>query len=289
MAIDYDRLMNWPFAPVEQTYTEKDTIALRSRRRLRRRPTRRRTVAFRVRGAGARRRADTGGGARTPGFWLRDPATGVDWKKVLHGEQGIELHRPLPVAATVVAQTRVTAIIDKGEGRGALIYSEREIHDKQTGELLATLSSTTVARGEGGFGGPAVAQPQPHRLPEREPDAVCDLPTAPQAALIYRLSGDPNPLHADPAVAQAAGFDAPILHGLCTLGVAGHAVLRTCCDYDPLRFKSLRLRFSAPVYPGESIRTEVWKTGTVVSFRSRVLERDVTVLDNGRVDIDMVS
>ena len=208
---------------------------------------------------------------------------------MLHGEQGIELHRPLPVAATVVAQTRVTAIIDKGEGRGALIYSEREIHDKQTGELLATLSSTTVARGEGGFGGPAVAQPQPHRLPEREPDAVCDLPTAPQAALIYRLSGDPNPLHADPAVAQAAGFDAPILHGLCTLGVAGHAVLRTCCDYDPLRFKSLRLRFSAPVYPGESIRTEVWKTGTVVSFRSRVLERDVTVLDNGRVDIDMVS
>jgi len=209
----------------------------------------------------------------------------VDWTQVLHGEQGIELHRPLAVAATVLAQTRVTAIIDKGEGRGALIYTEREIRDTQTGELLATLSSTTVARGEGGFGGPAAAQPQPHRLPEREPDAVCDLSTAPHAALIYRLSGDPNPLHADPAVARAAGFDAPILHGLCTLGVAGHAVLRTCCDYDPARFTSLRLRFSAPVYPGETIRTEVWKDGDVVSFRSHALERKVMVLDNGRVDI----
>ena len=130
-----------------------------------------------------------------------------------------------------------------------------------------------------------MAQPRPHRLPEREPDAVCDLPTAPQAALVYRLSGDPNPLHADPAVARAAGFDAPILHGLCTLGVAGHAVLRTCCDYDPVRFKSLNLRFSAPVFPGETIRTEIWRDGDVVSFRSRALERNVTVLDNGRVGI----
>jgi acyl dehydratase len=221
----------------------------------------------------------------TSGFWFRDPATGVDWKQVLHGEQGIELHRPLPAATTVLAQTRVTEVIDKGEGRGALIYSRREIRDKHSGEPLATLSSTTVARGNGGFGGPATAQPRPHTLPEREPDAVCDLPTVPQAALVYRLSGDPNPLHADPAVARAAGFNAPILHGLCTLGIAGHAVLRTCCDYDPARFGSLQLRFSAPVYPGETIRTEMWRDGEVVSFRSLALERNVTVLNNGRVEL----
>ena len=285
MAIDYDRLMHWPFAPVEQTYTEKDTILYALGVGFGADPMDEGQLPFVFEERGLRAVPTLAAVLGTPGFWLRDPATGVNWKKVLHGEQGIEVHRPLPVAATVVAQTRVTAIIDKGEGRAALIYSKREISDKQTGEPLATLSATTVARGEGGFGGPSSAQPPPHGLPEREPDVVCDLPTAPQAALVYRLSGDPNPLHADPAVARVAGFHAPILHGLCTLGVAGHAVLRTCCDYDPARFRSLRLRFSAPVYPGETIRTEVWKDGDVVSFRSHALERNVTVLDNGRVDI----
>ena len=118
-------------------------------------------------------------------------------------------------------------------------------------------------------------------LPHREPDEVCDLPTLSQAALIYRLSGDPNPLHADPQVAAAAGFDRPILHGLCTLGIAGHAILKTYCDYDTARFKSLKLRFSSPVFPGETIRTEMWRDGKNVSFRAKVVERDVVVLNNG--------
>ena len=114
---------------------------------------------------------------------------------------------------------------------------------------------------------------------------TCDLPTLPQAALIYRLSGDYNPLHADPAVAKGGGFKAPILHGLCTFGVAGHAILKSCCDYDPSRFKSMNLRFSSPVYPGETIRTEMWKDGNVISFRASVLERDVMVLNNGRAEV----
>jgi len=285
MPIDYDRLMHWPFAPVEQTYTERDTMLYALGVGFGADPVDEGPLPFVFEERGLRAVPTLAAVLGTPGFWIRDPATGVNWKKVLHGEQGITWHRPLPVATTVIAQTRVTAIIDKGEGRSALIYSEREISEKQTGEPLATLSATTVARGEGGFGGPAAAQPQPHPLPERAPDAVCDLRTAPHAALIYRLSGDPNPLHADPAVAKAAGFTAPILHGLCTLGVAGHAVLRTCCDYDPARFRSLKLRFSAPVYPGETIRTEIWQDGDVMSFRSHALERNVTVLDNGRVDI----
>ena len=285
MAIDYDRLMNWPFAPVEHTYTEKDTILYALGVGVGADPLDEGQLRFVFEERNLLALPTMAAVLGTPGFWLRDPKTGVNWKNVLHGEQGIEWHRPLPVATTVLAQTRVTEIIDKGEGRGALIFSQREIHDKHTGEPLATLSSTTVARGEGGFGGPSPAQPQPHTRPEREPDAVCDLPTAPQAALVYRLSGDPNPLHADPAVARAAGFDAPILHGLCTLGIAGHAVLRTCCDYDPSRFRSMKLRFSAPVYPGELIRTEIWRDGDVVSFRALALERHVTVLDNGRVDI----
>jgi acyl dehydratase len=219
----------------------------------------------------------------TPGFWLRETSTGVTWETLLHGEQGIELHRPLPPAATVVAETRVTDILDKGEGRGALIYTERHIRNRDSGEALATLTSTTVARSDGGFGGPSVTQPRPHPLPDRPADRVCDLTSVPQAALIYRLSGDPNPLHASPEVARRAGFDAPILHGLCTLGIAGHAVLKSCLDYEAQRFHSMQLRFSAPVYPGETIRTEMWLEGNNISFRSISVERNIVVLNNGCV------
>jgi acyl dehydratase len=104
-------------------------------------------------------------------------------------------------------------------------------------------------------------------------------------AELYRLNGDYNPLHADPAVAREAGFARPILHGLCTLGIAGHALLRSCCDYDPGRMRSLTLRFSAPVFPGETLRTEMWRDGDVVSFRTRVVEREIVVLNNGRMEI----
>ncbi len=114
---------------------------------------------------------------------------------------------------------------------------------------------------------------------------VCDLATVPQAALIYRLNADMNPLHADPDVAAKAGFPQPILHGLATYGVSGHAVLKTVCDYDPGRLKSLDCRFTAPVYPGETFRTEIWIDGTIVSFRTRSLERDVIAISNGRAEI----
>jgi acyl dehydratase len=159
------------------------------------------------------------------------------------------------------------------------------VHDKQTGELYTTITQTTFARGDGGFGGPQRPSPAPHAIPERAPDAVCDLPTRPEMALIYRWNADMNPLHSDPAVAAKAGFPRPILHGLATFGVAGHAILKTMCGYDPARFKSIAGRFSSPVYPGETIRTEMWRDGPVVSFRARLAERDVIVLNNGRAEI----
>ena len=162
-----------------------------------------------------------------------------------------------------------------------MIYTERHVRDRDTGESLATLTSTTVARSDGGFGGISVTQPRPHPLPDRPADKVCDLTSVPQAALIYRLSGDPNPLHASPEVARSAGFDAPILHGLCTLGIAGHAVLKSCLDYEAQRFHSMQLRFSAPVYPGETIRTEMWLEGNNISFRAIATERNIVVLNNG--------
>ena len=166
-----------------------------------------------------------------------------------------------------------------------MIVTERKVYEKKSGDLLSTLLSTSFCRGDGGFGGPTGPVRQPHAVPETPPQLTCELPTLPQAALIYRLSGDYNPLHSDPAHAKRVGFERPILHGLCTLGVAGHALLKTCCDYDPTRLKSMEVRFSAPIYPGETIRTEMWKSGNVVSFRCVVVERDKVVLNNGRAEI----
>src|SRR5262249_16130300 len=161
-------------------------------------------------------------------------------------------------------------------------YSQREVRDKASGEKLATITQTSFCRGDGGFGGPARPTREPHPLPERAPDATCDLPTRPGMALPYPWNAHMNPLHADPAIAKAAGYRRGSLHGLATFGVAGHAILKSMCGYDPSRFKSIAGRFSAPVYPGETIRTEMWRDGPVVSFRARLVERDAIVLNNGR-------
>ena len=281
MAIHPDKLFNWPFKEVEQTYTVRDSIIYALGLGFGADPLDEGQLNFTFEERDFKAVPTMAAVLCTPGFWVRDPGSGVDWKKVLHGEQAIELHRPLPPKATIKARSRITDIIDKGKGKGALFFTERTLVDRATDELLATLKSTTFARGDGGFGGPSGPQPEPHVIPHREPDEVCDLPSLPQAALIYRLSGDPNPLHADPQVAAAAGFDRPILHGLCTLGIAGHAILKTYCDYDTARFKSLKLRFSSPVFPGETIRTEMWCDGKHVSFRAKVVERDIVVLNNG--------
>lgn len=224
-------------------------------------------------------------------YWLRDEDYGLTFSHAVHGEQGIVLHAPVAVQGTVVGQERIVDVVDKGEGRGALIYSERTITDKASDRLLATLTQTTFCRADGGFGGPRERKgaSAPHPMPARAPDVVCDLATRPEMALIYRLSGDINPLHADPAFAKAAGFPSPILHGLATMGVAGHALLKTVCGNDPARLTALSVRFSAPVFPGETIRTEIWqdsdKDGGIVSFRARVMERDVVAINNGRAEI----
>jgi len=222
-------------------------------------------------------------------YWLRQPELGVTWAKVVHGEQGLVLHQPVAPQGTVIGRTRIADVVDKGVGKGALVYSVREISDKASGRLLATLTQTTFCRADGGFGGPTRETPPPHALPERAPDLTCDLPTRPEMALIYRLSGDVNALHVDPEFAKAAGFPRPVLHGLASFGVAGHALLKTVCGYDPARLTAMAGRFSAPVYPGETIRTEFWRDNDkdlgVVSFRARVVERDVIAIDHGRAQV----
>lgn len=235
------------------------------------------------------------------GFWLSDPQYGVDWSQVLHGEQGITLHAPIPVAGTVRSSATITDIVDKGADKGAFIYTRRDIHQvpdnaagttakSATGEkLLATLTSTIVARGNGGFGGPEQRRhtaPALSAMPESQPDHELDLQTSPSAALIYRLSGDLNPLHASPSAAAKAGFPKPILHGLCTLGVTGHALLKLCCGYNADAVNGLSLRFSAPVFPGETLRVSVWKTDPgQYRFQTRSVERDCVVIDYGSLTL----
>lgn len=284
MAIDYCRLKDWPFPDVRQRYTEKDSILyalglgfgmdpldeseLRFvyEDRLQAMPTMAVVLGY-------------------PGFWMKDPATGIDWKKLLHGEQRLSLHQPLSPTGEVVGRTRIKSITDKGAGKGAIVVAERTLSDALSGALLATLEIVTFCRGDGGYS--SGGQPSdslavvPVNMPDRAPDAVIDLPTRPEMALIYRLSADPNPLHADPAVARAAGFDRPILHGLASYGLAARALLKTWCNYQPERLKMFNLRFTAPVYPGETLRTEMWRQGQQILFRARVLERDLLVLNNG--------
>jgi acyl dehydratase len=290
MAIAARHLLERRFEPRRQSYTHRDTALYALGVGLAADPLDEAELPFvyeGVDGRGMRALPTLANVLGHPGFWARESDTGIDWHRLLHAEQAFALHRPLPTEANVEGRTRVTALWDKGAGKGALMQTVRDIVDTASGEALATVTQLTILRGDGGFGEGASpgAPPPPHALPERAPDAVCDLPTLPRAALIYRLSGDLNPLHADPAVARSAGFERPILHGLCTLGVAGHAVLKTVLDYDPTRFAAMRVRFTAPVLPGDTLRTELWVDGDTVSLRTTALERAVVVLGNGRVDL----
>ncbi len=215
-----------------------------------------------------------------PGFWLVRPDTTVDATRVLHGTQEIEWHRPLPVAGDVFGQTRVLRIVDRGEGKHAMVQSERRIVDAQSGQVFATLRQVHVLRGQGGFGGDPASLAAPHQLPEGPPELALEIQTRPEQALLYRLNGDLFALHADPAMARRSGFQRPILHGMCVAGIATQALMRLLTGGDPAPLRSLQVRFSAPVYPGETVRIEAWRDG---SFRARIVERDELALDNGRL------
>jgi acyl dehydratase len=285
MPINPETLLNWHFPELEHSYAERDTMLYALGLGCGADPLDQGQLQF-VYEDGLRALPSMAVVLGYPGFWISDPGTGVDWKKVLHGEQDITIFKPLPAAGTVIGRTRVTGVFDKGKEKGAVLVSERDVIDKASGDLLCRLTSTTMMRGDGGFGGSSGPLPAPHPLPDRAPDQTASIATLPQAALIYRLSGDYNPLHADPAVARSGGFDRPILHGLCTFGVVCRALLDMVCGNDPAKLRKMQVRFSSPVYPGETIVTELWKeAGGVVSFRARVAQRDLVVINNGRAEI----
>lgn len=217
-----------------------------------------------------------------PGIWHREPETGIDWKRALHGEQFFEIHRPLQPAGAIKAHHRVLAVDDKGPGRGLVLHFETRLEDADTGEPCVTLRATQFLRGDGGSGSHGEVPSYPPSAPlTGEPDRVVEFRTIPQAALLYRLSGDDMPLHADPAVARDAGFDRPILHGLCSLGIACRAILQAYVPGRPEEIRSMFTRFTAPVYPGETLRLDFFEDGDRIRFRARVVERDVVVLDRG--------
>ena len=221
-----------------------------------------------------------------PGFFWRDPALGVTWEKILHGETSAVLHAPLPVDGELIGTSRFDAVVDKGADKGAVVYQTREIVTAG-GVHVATARNTSFLRGDGGCGSAGAGDPpSPHPVPDRAADIVVSLATRPDQALLYRLaSGDLNPLHVDPAVAMAAGFEAPILHGLATYGVAGRALLKALANNEPARIRRIDARFSSPVYPGETIETAIWREGDgTAAFRCRVIERDRVVLNNGYVE-----
>jgi len=205
----------------------------------------------------------------------------INYLMVVHGEQKVELHKPLPSFGTFTAEMRVVGAFDKGPGKGAVIINQTVWTDA-AGEKVATLTGSTFARGDGGFGGPSEGAPEPHKVPERPADLSVDFTTRPDQALLYRLNGDRNPLHSDPNVAKMAGFDRPILHGLCTYGITCRAVLQAITDFDPAPIQSHEARFSAPVFPGDVITVDLWRDGQVISFEARVKERGVTVIKNGK-------
>lgn len=215
-----------------------------------------------------------------PGFWAQKPEFGIDWVKILHAEQDFTIHSPLPATGAIRGEYSVMGIEDKGEGRGALLHQAKELYDEADNTHLATVRSTLFLRGNGGEGGFGTSPAAPEKLPESAPDKVVEIATLPRQALIYRLSGDYNPIHADPDLAQKAGFDMPILHGLCTNGIATRAILKAYCGNDASRLKSMFVRFSKPVMPGETIVCEFFEQGDgQIRFRAIAKERSVVVLD----------
>jgi acyl dehydratase len=206
---------------------------------------------------------------------------GIDYTMIVHGEQRLTIHRPLPPTGRMISTARCLGVVDKGREKGALVNVESSTSDDQ-GTLYATAVMTLFCRGDGGFGGPTEGELALAPVPGRAPDFEIAIATLPQQAAIYRLSGDRNPLHIDPEMATRVGFPGPILHGLCTYGIACRAIMRVCCSNDPAKIAGLDVRFSSPVFPGETVTTRIWRDGTdAVSFECVVAERGVTVIRNG--------
>ncbi len=288
--LDYQCVKSWPFPEVIQTYGVRDTMLYALGLGIGTDPLNEAELAF-VYEARLQVVPTMAAVLGSPGPWMRDPRSGIDYSKLVHGEQAVKIIKPLPAATTIVAANRVVSVTDKGAGKGAILVVVRELREQGHDDLLAECRQTYFLRADGGFsanGGPSDVGPAPlPPVPERAPDVELSLATLPGQALIYRLSGDYNPLHADPAAAKTAGFDRPILHGLCTYGVAARVLLKAVGAARAEQLKEIAVRFTAPVYPGEILRFEFWRQGGGEwRLRAHVDARGAVVLNNGLARVE---
>lgn len=281
-SFDPEKLLRFQIPEVRQQWTLKDTAFYALSVGMAQDPTDSRELPYVSADAGMRAMPSMSVVMAHPGFWLGNSETTVDPSRVLHGEQEIILMRSLPPAANICSKTRILALADKGIGKAAVLYTEKQLVDEDSGDLIATTINTTFLRGLGGFGGDTAGPTKVHQMPSSKPSGEASLQTRTEQALFYRLNGDYNVLHSDPDFARKSGFERPILHGLCTFGVICRGLLKQLADYQPERLRMMKLRFSAPVYPGETIRIETWSDG---SFRAHALERNIMVADCGHAVI----
>jgi acyl dehydratase len=287
--LDYHVCKNWTFPDIVHRYTERDTMLYALGLGFGADPMDRGALRF-VYEKNLQAVPTMATVMGSPGIWWRDPKTGADFVKLVHGEQDVRLLRPLAPQGTLIARNRVLSLTDKGAGKGALAVVLRSLIDEASGETVAESRNATFLRGDGGFSeASGISDPGPEPLPAvpaRPADLDLSYGTRAEAALIYRLSGDVNPLHADPDVAAKAGFERPILHGLCTYGMAARAVIEHVLGFDAVRLKRLAVRFTSPVWPGETVRYELWReSATLLRLRASVDARQTIVLNNGVVEI----
>jgi acyl dehydratase len=287
--LNYEICKNWTFPDIVHTYTERDTMLYALGLGLGHDPMDRGQLRF-VYEKELQAIPTMACVMGSPGIWWRDPRTGADPVKLVHGEQDVRLLRPLAPRGSVVARNKVVSLTDKGAGKGAIAVVLRTLVDQASGETIAESRNVTFLRGDGGFSeGSGVSDPGPEPLPgvpERPADLQVSYTTRPETALLYRLSGDVNPLHADPDIAAKAGFDRPILHGLCTYGMAARAVIEKVLGHDAARLKRLAVRFTSPVWPGETVRYALWREGEkLLRLQASVDARQAVVLNNGVVEI----
>ncbi len=291
MAIDYDDMMQSGATGLAARYDEKDVMLYALGVGMGRDPLDEKELPFVYENNGLKvipTFASVIGRGEAPPERQRMPQKSqINFALVVDGERRITFHKPLPPKCEVVSDERMLAVLDKGEGKGAVLVQERVTREAGSGDKLFTIVSSIFARGDGGFGGSPEGGPSLHALPERAPDLVKECDTRADQALLYALSGDRNPLHRDPNFAKLVGFPRPILHGLCSYGTACRAVLSTMADYQPARIKQFDVRFSKPVFPGETLVVEIWKDGGTISYRASVKERAGTVvLNNGLCLLD---
>ena len=286
MPIDYDDMMQSGATGLAASYDEKDVMLYALGVGFGRDPIDPNELPFVYENAGLKVPPTFASvinrGAAPPERQRMPQTSQINFMMVVDGERRITMHKPLPPRCDVLADERYLDILDKGEGKGAVLIQERVVREAASGDKLFTIVSSIFARGDGGFGGKPQGGPELHAIPERAPDMVKDCDTRPDQALLYALSGDRNPLHRDPAFAKAVGFPRPILHGLCSYGTACRAILATVAQYAPEKIEQFDVRFSKPVFPGETLAVEIWADGSTISFRASVKERPGTVvLNNG--------